>query len=41
MQFTIQDLLDYAQLKASKFRKNITTFSIIDAVKQVIGMQLK
>ena len=28
MEFLVQDLLDYAQLKAGKFRKNIAKFNI-------------
>lgn len=41
MHYTIQDLLDYAQIKADKFRKTITKFNIIDTVKKVIQMQQK
>ena len=33
MSFLIQDLLDFAQIKAGKFRKNIENFNIIDAVE--------
>ena len=32
MSSIIQDLLDYSQIKAGKFRKNISTFNIRDAV---------
>ena len=32
MEFLVQDLLDYAQLKAGKFRKNIKKFNIQDAI---------
>ena len=41
MQFTVQDLLDYAQIKADKFRKTITKFNVIETVKKVIQMQQK
>ena len=33
MSSIIQDLLDYSQIKAGKFRKNISTFNIRDAVQ--------
>ena len=39
MEFLVQDLLDFAQIKAGKFRKNITNFSIKDAIDQVIDIQ--
>ena len=39
MEFLVQDLLDYAQLKAGKFRKNINTFNIEEAVEQVCCIQ--
>ena len=32
MSSIIQDLLDYSYIKAGKFRKNISTFNIRDAV---------
>ena len=41
MHFTIQDLLDYAQIKADKFRKTITKFNIVETVQKVIQMQQK
>jgi signal transduction histidine kinase len=39
MHFTIQDLLDYAQIKADKFRKIVTRFNVVDTVKKVIAIQ--
>jgi len=36
MTFLIQDLLDFAQIKAGKFRKNIEYFNIRDAIEQVM-----
>ena len=36
MTFIVQDLLDYAQIKAGKFRKNIEQFDIHDAIEQVM-----
>ena len=39
MHFTIQDLLDYAQIKADKFRKNISKINIIETTKKVVAMQ--
>ena len=33
MSFLIQDLLDFAQIKAGKFRKNIEYFDIREAVE--------
>ena len=32
-------MLDYAQIKAGKFRKNITTFNIRDVIEQVVSIQ--
>ena len=39
MQFTIQDMLDSALLKAGKFRKNQSEFNVSQTVKKVIDMQ--
>ena len=39
MIFLVQDLLDYAQIKAGKFRKNLELFNIRDAVEQVMCIQ--
>ena len=35
----MQDLLDYAQIKSGKFRKNINEFNIIGAVEEVMIIQ--
>ena len=35
----IHDLLDYAQIKAGKFRKNISTFNIRDVIEEVVSIQ--
>jgi len=34
--FIVQDLLDYAQIKQGKFRKNIQEFNVISAVEDVM-----
>jgi hypothetical protein len=34
--FIVQDLLDYAQIKSGKFRKNIMEFNVISAVEEVM-----
>ena len=39
MQFLIQDLLDFAQIKAGKFRKNVKVFNIRNAIKDVMSIQ--
>jgi signal transduction histidine kinase len=39
MTLNVQDLLDYAQINASKFRKHISRFNIINFIKNVIEMQ--
>lgn len=36
MNAIIQDLLDYAQIKAGKFRKNFSVFNIREAIEQVV-----
>ena len=41
MTFIVQDLLDYAQIKAGKFRKNIKRFDIMDSVEKVMSIQQK
>ena len=35
----IQDLLDYAQIKAGKFRKKFTTFNIRESIEKVVSIQ--
>ena len=39
MEFLVQDLLDFAQIKAGKFRKNIKLFNIKEAIDQVVAIQ--
>ena len=39
MNFLIQDLLDYAQIKSGKFRKNIELFNIHEAVEHIMSIQ--
>ena len=34
----VQDLLDYAQIKAGKFRMNLTNFDIRNTIEGVIGI---
>ena len=36
MNFIIQDLLDFAQIKGDKFRKNIVVFNIKDTIEKVM-----
>ena len=39
MGFIVQDLLDYAQIKSDKFRKNISSFNIVESVEKVMCIQ--
>ena len=39
MNSMIQDLLDYAQIKAEKFRKNLSVFNIREAIEKVVSIQ--
>ena len=39
MKFLVQDLLDFAQIKSGKFRKNISKFNIREAIEQVMCIQ--
>lgn len=41
MSYMIQDLLDFSQIKAGKFRKNIQAFNVRDAVNDVMRFQQK
>ena len=36
LSFLVNDILDFAQLKAGKFRKNIQTFSIEKVINEMI-----
>jgi len=38
MDFLVQDLLDYAQIKAGKFRLNVQSFDIITAIESVMSI---
>jgi len=38
MTFLIQDLLDYAQIKAGKFRQNIQEFNVREAIEEVMSI---
>jgi signal transduction histidine kinase len=39
MRFMIQDMLDLAQIKSGKFRKNISEFNIKKSVQKVMDIQ--
>ena len=39
MSFLVDDLLDFAQLNAGKFRKVIKQFDLIDAIDEVVMIQ--
>lgn len=39
LQFLVQNMLDYAQIKAGNLRKNITEFSIKTCIEKVINIQ--
>ena len=39
MSSMIKDLLDYAQIRAGKFRKSITTFNIMKSIEKVMAIQ--
>ena len=39
MSFLVDDLLDFSQLNAGKFRRTITTFDLKEAVEEVISIQ--
>ena len=38
MSYLIQDLLDYSQLKAGKFRKNFVSFNIMHAIVELVAI---
>ena len=40
MKFLIQDLLDFAQMKAGKFRKVIEQFNVKDAVEEMMSIEI-
>jgi signal transduction histidine kinase len=39
LSFIVQDLLDYAQIRSGKFRKNISEFCIKEAVDEIMLIQ--
>lgn len=39
MTYVIQDFLDYSQMKAGKFRTNLTKFDVCQAVEKVMDIQ--
>ena len=40
MLFLVQDLLDFAQIKSGKFRKNVSSFDITETVQHVMEIQM-
>jgi signal transduction histidine kinase len=38
MELLIQDLMDYSQIKAGKFRKNYKKFDIKNTIKEAFGI---
>ena len=36
LNYTVQDVLDFAQIKGKKFRKNIQKFNIVELVEKVM-----
>jgi signal transduction histidine kinase len=39
MSFLVDDLLDFAQLNAGKFRKTCTTFDLSEAIQEMVNIQ--
>ena len=39
MAFLVDDLLDFAQLNAGKFRKSIQEFNLKEAIEEVVSIQ--
>ena len=39
MSYLVNDILDFAQIKAGKFRKEICKFNIEETIKEVIEIQ--
>jgi len=37
--YMVQDLLDMAQIKSDKFRKNISTFDIKNSIRAILSIQ--
>ena len=40
MTYLIQDILDFAQINSGKFRKNIISFDIREAVDEIMSIQM-
>ena len=40
MKFLIQDLLDFAQMKAGKFRKILEEFNVKDAIEEMMSIEI-
>ena len=40
MKFLIQDLLDFAQMKAGKFRKVLEEFNVKDAIEEMMSIEI-
>ena len=38
LDFLVQDILDFAQLRSGKFRKNTQTFNLADSVQEVVDV---
>ena len=36
--FFVNDILDFSQIKAKRFKKNITTFNLKEAVDEVVSI---
>lgn len=39
MTFLVQDLLDYAQIKSGKFRKNLSSFNVVNTIEKCMRIQ--
>ena len=39
LNFLVQDILDFAQIKEDKFRKNIQNFDLKENIQEVINVQ--
>ena len=40
MKFLIQDLLNFAQMKAGKFRKVLEEFNVKDAIEEMMSIEI-
>ena len=39
LNFLVQDILDFAQIKENKFRKNIQNFDLKESIQEVVNVQ--